>query len=191
MEIDGNIKFMAIMGFALIGLFLGFWALLKQKTYMNAETKEVIDIELPFFGKIKSQYPSLIIVFLSFALVLYLLNQVKETRKKYWDITGQFVSNEINKSWDVNGLHIHPCDINPTMDKDTGVFKFSLAIEEGKSFEDVYKAISYTDKYESIILEPQKELTKYNSNKEKNSSLIAVENSIIRQYKPIKLIKMQ
>lgn len=191
MEIDGNIKFMIIMGFALIGLILGFWALLKQKTYMDVKTNEIVDIEIPFFGKIKSQYPSLIIIFLSFGLVLYLLSQGNEIRKKTWDISGQFVSNEINKSWDVNGLSIHPCDINPTLDKDTGVFKFSLEIEEGKSFEDVYEAISYTDKYESVFLEPQKELAKYNSDKEKNSSLIAVENSIIRQYKPIKLIKMQ
>lgn len=49
-----------------LSIILGFIALLKQRTYIDADTKQPTEIEVPIFGKLKSNYPALIFVFLGF-----------------------------------------------------------------------------------------------------------------------------
>ena len=41
---------------------LGFVALLKQKTYIDSQTNQPTEIELPFVGKLKSNFPALVFV---------------------------------------------------------------------------------------------------------------------------------
>ena len=43
---------------------LGFVALLKQKTYIDSQTNQPTEIELPFVGKLTTNYPALGFVFI-------------------------------------------------------------------------------------------------------------------------------
>jgi hypothetical protein len=42
-----------------------FVALLKQKSYLDIRSGEIIEIEVPIFRKMKTNYPALIFVFLA------------------------------------------------------------------------------------------------------------------------------
>ena len=43
---------------------MGFIALLKSKIYLDQDTKEKVQIDIPIFGKFKSNVPSLAFLFL-------------------------------------------------------------------------------------------------------------------------------
>ena len=60
-----------LFGIALLSIILGFVALLSQKVYLDATTKQPTEVQIPFLGKIKSNYPALVFAFLGAALAFY------------------------------------------------------------------------------------------------------------------------
>ena len=56
---------------AALSIILGFIALIKQKVYLDKDTKKQTELEIPILGKLKTNYPSLVFVFLGFFLVYY------------------------------------------------------------------------------------------------------------------------
>jgi hypothetical protein len=66
------ISFVAVAG--------GVWALIAQKVVVN-ESGEPTAIEVPVFGKMQTNYPSLVAVFLGVALAVYVTNQVTVTER--------------------------------------------------------------------------------------------------------------
>lgn len=49
----------------------GMWLIWKQKLYIDRETKEPIEIELPLVGKFKTNIPSLVLFVIGFVLCIY------------------------------------------------------------------------------------------------------------------------
>ena len=66
-------------------------ALLKQKTYIDSESKEPTEVELSFLGKIKTNYPALVFVFLGFAAAFFAFQKSGIKEKVRWTIQGQLV----------------------------------------------------------------------------------------------------
>src|SRR5215469_3982954 len=49
----------------------GIWLIYKQKIYLDAETSEVLQIELPWLGKFKTNVPVLGLFIIGFVLLAY------------------------------------------------------------------------------------------------------------------------
>ncbi len=77
----------------------GIWALLRQKIIVS-EQGEITSVEIPFFGKIKTNYPSLIAIFLGIALAAFVWQRYtieQEMMPLIAKITLQYPSSEIRK----------------------------------------------------------------------------------------------
>lgn len=77
-----------VYGISILSIVLGFIALLAQKTYINPETNEPSEVEIPFIGKIKTNYPAVIFVFLGFAAALHAFNK----SEPQFPLTGKVIS---------------------------------------------------------------------------------------------------
>lgn len=174
---------------SILSIILGFIALLSQKIYLDAKTQKPTEIKVAFLGKMKTNYPSLIFVFLGFALVFYLLDQHFQTEPVLWKVSGFFTSEKPDMNWSPTQLSVFPRDIITKIDKDTGRFDISLGIKKGNTFEEEISVIIYTDKYESGKIIPRKELEKYD--KGDKLSLLDIKEPKVRIYKVRKLEKMQ
>jgi hypothetical protein len=49
----------------------GMWLIWKEKIYIDRETKEPIEIELPIIGKLKTNIPALVLFVIGFVLCIY------------------------------------------------------------------------------------------------------------------------
>lgn len=49
----------------------GIWLIYKEKIIIDKETKQVIEVEIPFFGKIKTNIPALALFIFGFAGLIY------------------------------------------------------------------------------------------------------------------------
>ncbi len=49
----------------------GMWLIWKEKIYVDRETKEPIEIELPIVGKLKTNIPALVLFIIGFVLCIY------------------------------------------------------------------------------------------------------------------------
>lgn len=178
-----------LLGFAILSVVLGFIALLSQRIYLDPKTMKPTEVEVPILGKMKSNYPSLVFVFLGFALIFYMVYSLSKAEPVTWQVSGVFLSDNPDIKWSPSNLSVFPCGITPKVDKDTGKFSIMLGIKKGEMFEEKYQGITYTDKFESITIIPSDELAKYNN--QDPSSLLDKKTENMRLYKPLKLIKMQ
>ena len=141
-------------------MILGFVALLKQKAYLDKSGKPT-HIELPLIGKMRTNYPSLIFVFLATFLIYtgYTKSLVKP--KNEWVITGSF-TDSLNRidNWE-NRLTIHPCEIKDASVSSTGDFKIIMDITEGNTFEEVVERVYYATEYCSKDFSPKQEFDLY------------------------------
>ena len=78
----------ATFSLSFLSVALGFVALLAQRTYLDKETQKPVEIEIPVFGKMKSNYPALLFVFLGFALAFYAFDKSYPPPKVEWVVTG-------------------------------------------------------------------------------------------------------
>src|SRR5580765_6879571 len=69
-----------------LALCLGFFALLRQHTYLDPKTNAPIEIELPLLGRMKANYPALIFPFIA-ALFGYLGYMSQEMQPTTWSVT--------------------------------------------------------------------------------------------------------
>jgi hypothetical protein len=65
-----NLEMILKYGFAVLLAVLGLVALLKQKTYLDSKTGQPTQIEIPLIGKMKTNYPALIFVFLAVVVLV-------------------------------------------------------------------------------------------------------------------------
>lgn len=49
----------------------GIWLIAKEKIYVDKGTKQVTEIDVPFFGKLRTNAPALVLFFLGFAGLFY------------------------------------------------------------------------------------------------------------------------
>lgn len=164
-------------------MLFGFISLLGQKIYYDQKTEARIEVKIPFFGKIKTNYPALVFVFASLVLVFFVYKLADD--KIPWEIKGVIVK-ENNSYFDQHGLEVFPCDIETSVNPQTGEFKITAFIERYKSFEDVIKSFNYSDKDgRTDDIYPKEQLDNYKLSKE--SSLLKVADNPIRKYGTIEI----
>ncbi len=80
-----------ICQFAGLLMIIGaFWLLFKQKIYLDATTKEMMYVELPFIGKVKTNAPSLAIIVIGLIAVVI---PYYYSRTRYLSVHQHFASN--------------------------------------------------------------------------------------------------
>ena len=176
-------------------IVLGFIALLSSRVYIDKDSNSTVEVEVPFFGKLKGNYPALVFVLLGAALAAYGIKTDAELRTTA-------ANNELKKGqddWVVSGRLLSPNDkpvdwehgvftlISGTPEvtfKPGGGFEIKLKIEHGQDFEHYVQQIDYTNDIGSAKIFPQQELDASTANK---SSLLANKTANTRVYKPVKL----
>jgi hypothetical protein len=171
-------------GISISSIVLGFIALLKQKTYLDSETKQPTEIEISKFGKLKTNYPALVFVFLGFiaAFIAFQRSQIKE--KARWIVQGSLVdpSKKIT-NWSDGEFKIIPTNTEVIIDS-LGQYKISIDIDKGRRFEEEIKCIMYSNRHGSAQLYPDME---YNNWIQKKPSLLSNNVELTRFYKPLLL----
>ncbi|HIP40246.1 MAG TPA: hypothetical protein EYG88_12845 [Desulfocapsa sulfexigens] len=188
MDTTQSVLFIALAT-AILSVVLGFAALLSQKIYIDPKTEKPTEIKIPIVGKMKTNYPSLVFVMLGFALIFFIVQQLLSGQPDRWLISGQFFIDEtrLDMGWSDTNINVHPCDMDATINHDTGVFTISVGIKKGVSFEDRIEVIGYSDSYGSAAIIPKEEFRKRKNNQD---NLIKILTDKTREYKPVKLVKM-
>lgn len=176
----GNVT-LFVLALATLSFVLGFVALLSSKIYINPNTKARLAVDLPILGKMQTNYPALIFVFVGAALAMFAVE--KEPRETLWNITGQLrdPGNEI-KDWRNSGT-LRLVQLGPNVAiEEHGQFTIDVALPEGESFESAVEQIAYTsDRFHLTVL-PKAELDAYK--KDRASSKLNVMSDKTRVYHP-------
>lgn len=166
---------------AALAVTLGFIALVTQKTYIDPETQKPTEVEVPFFGKLKTNYPSLVFVFLGFALAFYIVRTAQDAAN-VWHIEGRFTSDDPNQTWNPASFDLHPRRIVPSINWNTGEFSIKLEIPRGQTFEEAYSVIGYTDGSVSASINTTRALEDYQSD---SREFIEISRDFYRRYQPV------
>ena len=168
-------------GIAVISIVLGFIALLKQKNYIDTQTKSVTDIEIPFLGRLKTNYPSLVFLFLGIFVSVYTFHR-SQTNKQVWEVSGTFSDPQRRiTDWASGELNIKPSSIITKTVDENGNFSFQIVIDADLNIEDVVETITYSNSKGSAYIVPNEEETKYKDGD--TTSLIKKLTRSARMYK--------
>lgn len=165
-------------------LALGAISLLTQKLRaVDQEGKEVI-IELPFFGKLRTNYPAVAFAFIGAGLAAFTYAKTCELNDQ-WVINGQFTAPESGTiDWTKGSVMIRPAMLWPNINQD-GTFEIQGSIRRGVKFEDVVEQITYSNwcggKYTARIMTKEE----YNKHKAGEPSNLQNVDSTMRVYKPM------
>lgn len=163
-------------------IILGFIALLSQKNYVDKDAKKVTEVEIPILGKLKTNYPSLVFVFLGVFIAYISFDRSKPISKNDWKITGSFKSMDNEHiNWPKGELKIFPSDFEQPIIKADGTFEIHGRIEDGKTFEDIVERIDFSCPEYSAIIYPNNEYKKYKETRD--SSLLRALTNNSRDYK--------
>ena len=180
-------------------IVLGFIALLSSRVYIDKDSNSTVEVEVPFFGKLKGNYPALVFVLLGAALAAYGIKTNAELRTKQIETAANIELKKGQEDWVVSGRLLSPNDkpvdwehgvftlISGTPEvnfKPGGGFEIKLKIEHGQDFEHYVQQIDYTNDIGSAKIFPQQELDALTANK---SSLLENKTANTRVYKPVKL----
>jgi len=179
-----------IIMYVLAGLcfILGAIALMMQKTYIDKQTNQPTEIEIPILGKLKTNYPSL--VFVVIGGVLAAIPWYKESPvqppigKEQWVITGAFLAPPGETlRWETGIITILP-KVFEAVPYPNGTFQIIGTIPKDKKIEDMVSAINYTNgKFSSCILVSNE----YKKFKEGKASVIETEGDTCLKLKPVAL----
>jgi hypothetical protein len=179
-----------IIMYVLAGLcfVLGMIALIKQKTYIDTETRQPTEVEIPIIGKLKTNYPALIFVVIGGVLAAipwYKECPVKtDVGKQSWVITGAFLPPPgKNLKMEAGVITLSPRDFTP-IPFPNGTFKIDGNIQKDKEVEEVIDSICYTNGNFSGVIVLNDE---YNKFKDGKPSLIETVGERHRIYKPLSL----
>ena len=153
---------------SMLMVILGFVALLKQKTYIDKDSNQPVEIDVSFFGRMKTNYPSLVFVFLGALLMYIAFEKSYPPAKHEWVIKGSLADslNQID-DWSEGSIAIIPVQYEATI-FNKGNFEIRLFIDEDKEFEDVVEVIDYSHRDGSVQLFPKRELTHYRKKEANN-----------------------
>lgn len=176
----------AVIAFAisLILIVLGFVALLTEKIYLDPATRKPIAVELPLVGKLKSNYPAHVFVFLGFALAFYTFSKSYERPKKEWIVRGSFKSPSNQRiDWSRGTITLIPSDLSMSI-SEKGSFEIRAHIEEGKKLEDVYRDLDFSIPQGSTQIPLKTEFRKYEKGE---ASRIVHATDHTRTYEPLEI----
>ena len=140
-----NITFneLAMYVLSALVLALGGVSLFVQKVYkVDKDTGEEIQIELPWFGKLRTNYPALAFAFIGVAMAIFTFNRTVEVTDQ-WVISGSFKAPDASAiDWSKGILTLYPKQFIPDIQPD-GSFHIELPLPRTRQFEDIIKSISY------------------------------------------------
>jgi hypothetical protein len=173
-----------ILAFAvsLVFVVLGFIALLKQKTYLDNNTRQPVEVDVPVLGKVKTNYPAIVFVVLGFALAFTAFEKTFPARKTEWRILGtlKHPSNQ-RVDWPAGTLALVPTEMRVSLSPQ-GRFEISALVEEGKSIEDVYETLDFSHTIGSAQINLKNEIQRH---KKGNGNVISSVTDHTRTFKPI------
>ena len=176
----GNVTLL-VLALAAFSFVLGFVALLSSRIYINPNTKAKLAVDLPILGKMQTNYPALIFVFVGAALAVFAME--KEPRDTSWTITGQLrePTNQI-KDWRNSGtLRLVQLGPNVAIDEH-GQFSIDVDLPEGESFESVVQQIAYVSDRFHLEIFPKDELEAFKKNPA--ASKLSKMSATTRVYRP-------
>ena len=169
-------------GVSVVLVALGFVALLKQKTYIDPATNQPTGIELPVLGKLKTNYPALVFVFLGVGLAAIAFEKSYPPRKVPWTVMGSFLDpSGKGQDWRNGTLTVVPSDVMAEV-SNMGTFRITANIDEGKSFEDAFELIDYSNAAGSALIRTKSEYSRYLQGD--NTSLVRASTPMTREFKP-------
>jgi len=158
---------------SILGIVLGFIALLAQKVYIDANTNQPTEIEIPFFGKLKTNFPAIAFVFFGFALA-YITFEKSHHNRVEWNIEGTMEKLENQEiEWDMGNIILTPEDPNIDISEE-GRFTISVDIDQGKSLQDIYGQLYVSYPHVSLGLNLITEFDNYYNGKESIIEIIRV-----------------
>ena len=93
-----NIGTIIILVLAMISAFIliggGLYLLHKQIVIKDSVTGEMSEIDIPIFGRVKSNYPSLIALFFGPALIVYIISQLPPLSNPLLPVEGKFSTSQ-------------------------------------------------------------------------------------------------
>lgn len=173
-------------GLSALLIVLGFVALLKQKTYLDVNTQQPVQVDIPVLGKVKTNYPALIFVLLGFALAWMAFEKSFPPRQETWKLTGVLKSppGHTNRiEWEDGTLTLTPSALEPTI-YDSGAFQMNALVEEGKSIDDAYETLDFSLPSGSVQINLKKQLTAYKAGQ---SNLVENLTAHTVNFKPLEL----
>ncbi len=172
-------------------LALGAVSLFTQKvSTIDKETGAETTVELPFFGKLKTNIPALAFVFIGAGLAAFTYGKASALTDQ-WVINGQFTAPESGAiDWGKGSLLLAPSMLKSAISPD-GTFEIQGSIRRGLEFEDVVDQISYGNACEGIYtirIMPKQE---YDNHKAGKPSNLENAGSRMRVYRPLPVISIQ
>jgi hypothetical protein len=154
----------SIVGLILAGLMvcLGFIALLKQKTYLDTQSGKTA-VDVPFVGKMTTNAPALVFVFLGFALALYAGKKSPTPLDSpvTWTLKGTFATPQhTNFTWSAGWLELVPTKTHVKM-SNKGAFEVTTELKAGESITNSVDALVYTHDLGSSQINLQQEVRNY------------------------------
>lgn len=124
----------------LVAVLGGIWALLKQTVVVD-QAGQVTSIDIPFLGKMKTNFPSLIAVFLGVALVGFVMNKVSITDENVKLVGGLKVEDLVEGSTVVVG--VIPAGYSQPVTSGNGQESmFQIDVDKGSSYTVIAYAVT-------------------------------------------------
>ena len=163
-------------------IILGGISLFVQKVYkVGEDSQEKTVVELPFFGKLTTNYPAIAFAFIGAAIAVFALSKASGGFNQ-WLVEGRFEAPPARAiNWCDGIITLEPRKLTPEVKPD-GSFTISGVIVRGGTFESEVRQITYTHKECTGTIRVDQEYC--NFVEKKGSSLDFVDETT-RRYKPV------
>ena len=184
---DTPTKWMLIL--ATLSFLLGFVALLSSKIYIDKATNAPLEVDMPFVGKMKTNYPALFFVAVGALIAAYSLKQhynYKASQQKVrWTISGVLKQPTQDVS-DMRSGQLKLVDVGPITElTEDGHYTIYIDLPNDQSFESAVEQIAYTGTRSQGWLVPQRELAAFE--KDPTTSKLQLKTPASRVYAPIEV----
>ncbi len=168
-----------LFGLSALSIILGFVALLTQKVYIDPATNQPTEIQIPFLGKMKTNVPALVFIFLGFGTAIFAFDKVHEVEadkarsKQKWTLKGSIRrSTDARIDWSSGtSFEIVPADVKHDIESN-GQFEVEVLLAADKTFEDVLSDIVISNLNGSVYFDIGGQITKFEN----------AEESLVRKY---------
>ena len=177
---------MYILSFFVISL--GGISLFIQKIYKLDEKGGETVIELPFVGKLTTNYPALGFVFIGAAMAIFTFSRTNVAGAEKWFVTGQFTPpRSKDVAWKSGVVSVDPKAFDTKILGD-GTFTIEGDLKGGETFEDAVRQITYQNEHFLGRILVQEAYDDYKKNLP--TSILRSATDTGRSYKPVEVISV-
>jgi hypothetical protein len=140
--------------FGMTCVVMGFFALLKQKLYIDSKTNKATEVSLPIVGKMKTNYPALVFVLVGFASMypIYSFKQPDIDAKDDYLVKGRIEISQPSTTGENRGsaaspdfstsiIMPFPSDVIDSQVESDGTFSMTIKVPKGRTFEDYVQTL--------------------------------------------------